>query len=401
VRAGRTADDPVRVLHVINSLGAGGAERSLVESLPLVRSAGVEVAVACLTHNAEGFHDEVVGQGIPVHVLRGPAGRPPVLRLRRLIRRLRPDIVHTVIFDADVIGRLAAAGSGALVVSSLVNTSYDDMLAANSQVKPWKLRGTRAIDGLTARWLTDHFHAITVAAKDSGVRNLHIRPDRVTVIPRGRDPLRLGVRSRDRRRAVRDRLGISQDATVVVNVGRQEHQKGQTTLVEAVAELAADRPELVTLIMGRRGQASGVLEGLIAEQGLQDRVRILGFRSDVADVLAASDVFAFPSRYEGLGGALLEAMALGLPAVVTRLPALLEVVEPDRSALVVAPGDPRGLAGAIERLLDEPALRQELGVRGREIFDEQFTLDRAVARTLAMYESVMDRRPARSRAAEG
>jgi glycosyltransferase involved in cell wall biosynthesis len=118
---------------------------------------------------------------------------------------------------------------------------------------------------------------------------------------------------------------------------------------------------------------------------------VLGHRNDLPEVLAASDVFAFPSLYEGLGGAAIEAMALGLPVLASDLPALREVVENGASALLVPPADPFALATALARLLDNEALRRRLGARGREIFRARFTLDRSQERMIELYRELAAR----------
>ena len=213
-------------------------------------------------------------------------------------------------------------GTPVTVLTSLVNTSYDPVRFADPRIRPWVFRIVQRVDGLTARRLTAHFHAITVAVKDHNVEALHLRAGRVTVIERGRDDGRLGRGSDDRRAASRRTLDLADDAEVVVTLGRQEYQKGQRFLLEAVERLAQNRPRLVLLMLGRRGAASTELDELLRRPLLAERVKVLGHRDDAPDVLAAADIFAFPSLFEGLGGSLIEAMALGLPIVASDLPAV-------------------------------------------------------------------------------
>ncbi len=377
----------LHTLHVINSLGAGGAERSLAEMLPLMRNAGVNSTLVCLWHTPEGVHAEVEAAGFPVHVLGSRGGR--ALRgLRSLIHDVRPDVVHTTIFEADILGRVAAVGLPCKVLTSLVNTTYDGVRVADAELDPRKVRIVQALDAFTARHMTDHFHAITGAVRDSAVQHLGIEPSKVTVVERGRDLQRLGEGTPQRRGRVRAALGIPYDAEVVLNVGRQEPQKAQGVLLEAMAKLVASRPGLVLLQAGRSGKCTPELESFVADAGLSGRVRFLGHREDIGDLQACADVFAFPSVYEGLGGSVLEAMAMGTPAVVTDIPALSEVVEQGRGGLTVPVGDASALAAAIERLLDDPRLAAEKGRHARLIFHSRFTLERSVERMVQMYERV-------------
>lgn len=379
----------MRVLFVINSLGAGGAEVSLAEMLPPMRAAGVVPLVACFERRQEGSEAAVLGAGVDVRYLGGASIPVWAARLRSLVVAWRPDIVHTTIFEADVAGRLGAMGTGAAVVTSLVNTSYDPVRRQDPNVSTAKLRLAQLLDGFTARHLTRQFHAITQAVKTAAVDCLGLDADRITVIERGRDATRLGESTPERRRRAREALGLHADAEVVLNVGRQEFQKGHTTLLEAMG-LLAGRPRLVLLQAGRRGAASDTIDAMAFRSQLDDRVRILGHRTDVPELLAAADVFAFPSRYEGQGGSVVEAMALGLPVVATDVPALAEVLEDGGNAHLVPVDDPTALAGAIAGLLDDGDRRAAFGRRSRSLFAERFTLERSVERMLALYGDVIN-----------
>ncbi|HEX6207418.1 MAG TPA: glycosyltransferase family 4 protein [Actinomycetota bacterium] len=377
---------------VINGLGTGGAERSLAELLPRLVAEGIEPSVVCLYRRDEGVQEDVRAAGFDVRFLSagGRVGR--VRELRGLLAEDRPDLVHTTIFEADLVGRLASASLRIPLVTSLVNTSYDDVRLLDPNVRRWRLATARLVDGWTARRLTTWFHAITRTVAESAVQSLGIPGDRITVIPRGRDAERLGAPSPERKERARRALALEPRDQVLLSVARQEFQKGQGTLVSAMSRLPATA---VLLIAGRDGNATATLRA--AASSLGDRVRFLGHRSDVPELLAAADVFVFPSIYEGLGGAVIEAMALGLPVVASDLPALHEVVEPGRSAVLVPAGNADRLAEAVGGLLrDRPELGR-LGRRGRELFLEKFTIEGVARRMSEMFRSVADvgRRPGR------
>ncbi len=388
----------LKVLFLIDSLQGGGAERSLAEMLPGLRRRGIDPIVVCLRRSAEGVEDQVRGRfDLRYLAARRFPGR--VRAVRRIIRDERPDLVHTTLLQSDLVGRLAAMGTPVTVLTSLVNTSYDPVRFADPRIRPWVFRIVQRVDGLTARRLTAHFHAITVAVKDHNVEALRLRASRVTVIERGRDDGRLGRGSDDRRAASRRALDLAADAEVVVTLGRQEYQKGQRFLLEAVERLAQQRPRLVLLMLGRRGAASPELDELLRRPLLAERVRVLGHRDDAPDVLAAADIFAFPSLFEGLGGSLIEAMALGLPIVASDLPAVREVLEQgnDGNARLVPPGTSEPLAEAIDDLLSDRSKAESFGARSRRIFEERFTLDRSIDRMAGLYRAlVADRAGARS-----
>lgn len=373
----------MKILYAINGLGTGGAEHSLLDLLEHLPP-DIEAVVAALQRRDEGVEARVATRAT-VHYAPRPGLRSVVPWLRRLIARERPDLVHGMIFEADLAARLAAIG-GPPVLTSLVNTSYEDTrVRADPNVSRGKLAAARLVDGVTARHLTDRFHAITQAVATAAVRDLRIRPDRITVIERGRDPERFRPPSPGQRRAARAVLGLDEDAEVVLNVARQEYQKGQLDLVRALPGILAARPQAVLVVAGRRGNASAALHDAIAGAGLGQAVRLLGHRDDVATVLSAADVFAFPSLYEGLGGAVIEAMACGLPLVLTDIPALREVAGP--VATFVPAGQPAVLATTIADLLSTPERRRTLGDAARDEFEARFTLARSVERMVGLYEA--------------
>ncbi len=375
---------------VINSLGAGGAERSLADILPYLPERGVHPLVVCFKAPEVGFEREVRDAGTEVVVLPTGGLLRHILPLRRIIRSRRPALVYTALFDAHFVGRLAAMGAGVPVLSNLTNVAYDPARFADPRVNTRKLRLLRTIDGWTARHLTKHFHAVSGAVKESAVSHLGIDGDDVTVVYRGRGRERLGSPSPARRSGVRETLGIPERAPVVVTVGRQEYQKGHGHLLAAIPALRDQFPDLVVLIVGREGHCTRDLQALVADLRIENLVRFLGHRTDVADLLSAADVFAFPSVYEGLGGANLEAMAMGLPMVVSDIPALREVVAEGENGVLVPPADAAALSAAIAELLADPERRASYGKRSIEIYEESFRATESIPRTVDLMVRVAD-----------
>lgn len=379
----------MKLVYVINGLGPGGAEHSLAELLPHYVRAGVHPVVVCLRERDIGVEADVRRIGCEVRMLGGSGLLAQARELRRLAKTEKADLIHTTLFESNLVGRFASIRTGVPVLTSLVNTGYEPIRLEDPNVGRMNLWATRVADGWTARHLTDRFHAITEAVKSSAVRHLGIPADKVTVVERGRSRERLGFPGAERRRRARSGLGLAEDEEVVVNVARQEYQKGQKYLLEAASILAPSRPRLVVLICGRDGHVTRELRALHARLGLGGRVQFLGDRPDVPDVLAAADVFAFPSIYEGLGGAVIEAMAMGLPIVASDIPALREVVEAGRNALLVPSQAPAPLAAALAEVLDEPTAASSFGRRSREIFRKRFTIERSARRMIELYADVV------------
>lgn len=378
----------MRVLYVINGLGTGGAERSLFETAPRLVERGVEVQVVILFVRVEGVEADARGAGIDVTVLRSSSWGGRARELRQLVRSRRPDVVHSTIFEADMLARITSPGQGVPLLTSLVNTSYDKIRRTDPNAVAWKLELARIADAVSGRLLTDHFHAISHTVASAAVRHLRIPPHRITVVPRGRDESRLGRATTARRRAARASLHVRSEVPLVVSVGRQEFQKGHLHLLDAAAEVIDSRPDVQFVIAGREGNATRDLQQRLDRLRLSGSVRFLGHRDDVGDLLAAADVFAFPSLYEGLGGALLEAMAMEVPAVVSNVPALREVTDDGRAGVLVPRGHSRELARGILGLLDDRDRRDALALRGRRVFEHRHRLDAVVDQMADLYAKV-------------
>lgn len=328
-----------------------------------------------------------MAQGYDVRFLREGGTVSRVRELRRIVTDEQPDLIHTTLFRSSIVGRVAAGRSKPLL-TSLVSTPYVPARLRDPDINRFSLTAVRLIDGWTARNLTTHFHAISRVVKSEAINRLGLAPDRITVIERGRDRERLGSPGIERRTHARRSLGIRDDEEVLVHVGRQEFPKGHRYLLQAVELLSELRPRLIALLVGRDGAATPDLRYLRDRPRIRRSVRFLGHRNDVPDLLAAADLFVFPSLFEGLGGSLIEASALGLPIVASDLPAIREVVEVGRNALLVPPANPVALASAIGGILDRPTELRAFGVRSREIFEARFTAELCSQRMIELYRGL-------------
>jgi glycosyltransferase involved in cell wall biosynthesis len=386
-RLGDFRREPVRVLHVINQLSArAGAEVSLRDIIEGSLADGIEHGVVVLKPEpaeAAGF-----SRAVPLYAPHGVGGRvAQVRRTSSAIDDFEPDIVHTSLFEADLIGRLAAIRHRIPVLTSLVNTPYDPEAMQTEPVARWKIAAVRYVDRLLARRATTAFHAISRATADHATRQLHVDPQAIRIVPRGRSADRLGERTAARRSTVRTRLGWD-EGPVIVNVARQEPQKGHALLVEAMVTVLQRHPAAKLMLVGRDGRATGHLRSRIAELGIEGSVVELGERDDVPDMLAAADVFAFSSLYEGLGGAVVEATGLGVPVVSFDVPAVREVLGDDHPWLVPI-GDTHALGQVIADVLVGGEEVERVAARERERFLTYYELDRCVREMVSLYRDIV------------
>jgi glycosyltransferase involved in cell wall biosynthesis len=377
----------VRVLYVINSLIGGGAEQSLVHMAPAYRDRGIELHVAFLRSRCD-LADGLRAAGAVLHPVALDQRRVRKLfGLIGLIRQVDPDIVHTTLWEADVLGRTAAALTRRPTVSTFANSSYSPAKFANPGVNRYRLRAHQLVDAVTAR-LAVRFQAVSEPVASAMVHRLLVRRERVVVVPRARRRDVLGEPSLERRRATRRRLGLTDDQPVVLAIARHDYNKALDVFVRAVAAVRVRRPTLVALVAGRSGQATELLTETISVVEGADAIRLLGARTDVPDLITAADVVVVPTRVEGLPGAVLEAMALECPVVASDIPMVRAAIGEDAYALV-AVDDIAGFADGIERALEDPA-RAVIAARARKRFDARFSPEVVVDGMERLYIDAME-----------
>lgn len=352
--------DKMRVLHVIDSLaGSGGAEQGLVREVTRF-SGGTDQLVVTLYNRME-LADRLRERKIPVEVIgleEGSGSRTwpkAVAALRRIARETRPDVIQTSLFLGNLVGQLAGRSLRIPVVSNLVlSGDIESLRSYQPGASTRRAQLLRAVAGWAARSDLVRFRALTEEVKTTNSVLLGVDPARVTVIPRGvpRPPATTPPTLAE--------LGLPQ-GPLVVNVGRLAPQKGQVLLVEAFATVLETVPNAHLAILGREGESSADVAAAIDRHGLTDSVTLVGHTTRVADYLGNAHVFAFASLMEGLGTAVLEAMAIGVPVVAFDIPPVREATVDGRFGTLVPVGDVAGLASALTghlaagRRVDAPA----------------------------------------------
>ena len=177
---------------------------------------------------------------------------------------------------------------------------------------------------------------------------------------------------------------------MLLNVARQEPQKGQRYLLEALPAIAARHPEVVAVFAGRDGNSTGQLRELVERLSLERHVRFLGVRDDVPQLLAAADVFVFPSLFEGLGVSLLEAMAAqAAVCAVSDAPPFDEIIDPGRTGVMFRAADASDLAESVSGLLDDAEIRHKLAAAPRQEIEANYRIEEVTKRLEQMYLDVL------------
>lgn len=388
---------PRLIVHVIDSLGnVGGAEQQLVEQLRRFSDDRLRHAVVCLYNIApDQSRQDFLPADVNLHHLYAVDERKPTRwktqqRLNSLIRQLEPDLIHCSLPDASLASRVVARRRGLPLIETLVNISHERVRTeSNPKVTPLKLAFHRLLDRATMKSVT-RFQAISPAVAESWSRVIGLRADQMTVIPRGIDTDAFaGVDRQGARQLIRAEFSLPETALILLNLGREQPQKGQRFLIEAMSQILESVPEAILLIAGSPGLQSQALRQDVADRGLGSTVRFLGRRHDVARLLGASDMFVFPSLYEGLGVSLLEAMAAGLAVITTDRPPMSGVVDHEVNGVLVAAGDPQALAQALAKLAGDPAQRRRLGQAAQVSVAARFSIDSSVRQVEQLYCEVL------------
>lgn len=381
---GPTEGQPVTVMLVLDSVVGGGAEQSTVSLLPHLIDRGIRPVMVTL-HDRPGLQDDVLAAGVDLHHVAGGGGRTGwVARLAHTIDALDPDLVHTSLFEADVCGRTAARLRRVPVVTTLATERYGPTHLAQPELSRPKVRAAQALDAVTAR-LTRRLHAVSDHVADTMATHLRYPRHRIDVVHRGRpmQPAGAALRSVRATGQARRSLGLGPEPLLLA-VARHQQPKGIDRMIEAMPAVLGRYPTATLLVAGRPGAQTPQLSAAVERLGLDRSIRFLGHRDDVDELLVAADLFVLPSRREGLPGSLLEAMAVGTPAVVSDIPQVTEVVRPDQAWIVDA-ASPAQLAAAAIEALASPKVADERAGRARRRFLEAFTIDRSADGMAAFY----------------
>ncbi len=370
----------ISIVHLLSSFGIGGQERVALDLATRQKAAGCRVAAVGLADGAlrRAFEDALISTDV-IEKRPGIDVTLP-LRLARALRGFESDVVHTHNPQALIWGAPAAR----LADAALVHTKHG---ANPSSARQLQLRRAAAR-------FTDAYVAVSTVTAEVARQKREVAESKLWTIPNGIDLDRF-TRPPGERAAVRQELGLPDDAVVAITVARLSPEKNQRLMLAAMAPVLSARAQLV--IVGD-GSERAALEQQRAGLGARARfVHLLGMRDDAPRLLAACDLFLLSSASEGLPLVIPEAMAARLPVVSTDVGGINTVVVEGETGYLVRAGDEGALRERIVKLLDDPALRRRLGARGHELAHQRYGLDRVVKEYLAIYRYVLrGRRAGRS-----
>ena len=371
---------PIVLAELAGSAAYGGGERYLELLFDHLDRARYRALLICPEPGS--FVARMTGRGVETHlVYLAPLFNPLALaRLTRLLVRERVTILQTHGARANFYGRIAGRLAGVPVIISTVHNSLKD----------YEVRSLR-------RWLYTFVLRLTlplvhqiICVSEANRRDLIDEGPAAAVkthtVYNGVDPS--AFPSRPDRKKVREELGIV-PGPVLVTIARLTEQKGHRYLLQALPCLLETWPQLCCMFVGE-GELHDVLHRMAINLGVERACRFVGAREDIADILAAADLFVLPSLSEGFPFVLLEALAMGCPIVASRVNGVPELIEDRKTGFLVPPRDPQSLARAIREVLSDPSAALKIGAEGRAVVHERFTVDQMVANTMAIFDAAME-----------
>ncbi len=375
-RIPRQLQTPISVLLVIDDLGRGGAQRQLTELVKAMPRDRFVLHVVSLSTTKCDYVEMIQRTGTPLTLIAqsGTWSWPTFFSLLRLVRRIRPQLVHTWLFTAGLYGRVAAWMARVPVIVSAVRS-----------VEPDKPAHYVTIDRLLRR-ITQGFTVNARVIGDVVAARERVSRAKIHTISNGIDlsvfdPTRVAT-------GLRQHLQLPVHTPVVGIVGRLSPVKDHDTFLRAAALIAQQHPQVRFLIVGS-GPLREPLEQLARALGVASRAVFLDHHPDIPAVFAACSIAVVTSAYEGCCNAILEAMAMGKPVIATAVGGNPELVIDGQTGLLIPTKDPAALAQAVLGLLDDPDRCARMGQAGRRLVEEQFTLERLVAEMGQLYTRLL------------
>lgn len=376
-----------RIFFLLDSLNIGGTETQAVELATRLDPARYEVTLGCL--RAEGPLREKLN-GSPVNVREfypeggfdSPGGIYQLFRLAFFLRKHSFHIVHTHDLYSNLLGIPAAfLARTPVIISSRRDLGHLDWYSGKRR------KFLRYLQNLSTLVLAN-----AGAIRESLLAEDRFAPEKVRVIHNGIDGQRFALRNHDKAGDREWLLPHSEQETWIVLVGNMHSDvKGHRALIEAGVAVLHEFPNARFLFAGD-GTERPRFEKRVADLGLGENFTFLGRRNDVPRILGCCDIGVLPSEAEGLPNAVLEYLAAGLPTIATRVGGNAEIIQDERTGLLVPPRDPLALSAALLRLLRNPDLAAQLGAAGRREVVDHFSFEQMIERTDALYSELLEQR---------
>jgi glycosyltransferase involved in cell wall biosynthesis len=387
---------PAQILYLVDGLGLSGKTKAMVDLIAGLDRERYRPALVCFDTENSPLYDKLKALGVEVEVVPCPDGlnASVVFRIARVVRRLRPDVIHCYNPRTMLYGGIVARALG--IRATLGSLSAFACLTPDGDYRflPQRLFSTSRRNRLRNRVVSRLMGTIVTVSPTLGQRFCRyngIDVGRLRVVPYGVEPTRFTKVTAEQIADFRARHQVPAGAVVIASVGRLVEQKDYPTQLRAFADAAKRDPNIFMLLVGD-GPLREQLTTLVRELGVSDRVRFAGHCNDVPVALRAVDIFVLASKFEPYGVAILEAKAAGAAIVATRVNEIPEILT-EREAIgptgrLVPPEDPAAMADAFVALAADRAIRRELGDRAARDAETRHSLPAAILAYQQLYDEV-------------
>ncbi|MGC9399873.1 MAG: glycosyltransferase [Anaerolineae bacterium] len=384
----------LNVLLLNTQMEAAGAQKAMLELARGLKQRGHEVTVVTM-YDKDAYvplFEERYGLEIVDLEMKQPGAKNPLIRawrfarglirLYRLMRAKRPQVVQTFSHYSNILGPFIAWLARAPMRVSSQRMSLKDY-------PDWLLHSDRIVAN---SFLTHKMVAVSEGTRHFSIEEEGIRPDKLVTIHNGIDVERFSIDlSSKAEQALRHELRLEPDSLIILTVARLHPQKGHKYLIEAIPHILRDFPQARFLFVGE-GELAEELKAQVRGADLEKYVRFLGVRQDVPQLLAISDLFVLPSLWEGLPNSVLEAMAAGVPVVATHVDGTPEIIGDGDTGILIPPADPAALEQAIRRLLKDESLQASIAKAAKKHVERKFSRDANTIAFIDLYQSLLDAR---------
>lgn len=368
-----------KICYLITDLNIGGAQMMLYRLTKNLDKIGFSPTIISILPFGP-LAGRIKAEGIEVYSLnmKSKFDIRVIWRLFKLLKQVKPDILHTHLFHANLLGRVLGKFAGVpIIISSIRNTVFGGKMRENL---------IRFTDGCAMKTT-----AICKAASNRMIKQRIVPEGKMQTVYNGLEQGEYNLKfSDEERKKVRKEIGITDNRFFLLAVGRLEEQKGYPVLLKAMQYLKNKNYSCQLAIAGK-GSMERELKKLIRGFKIEDDVKFLGIRDDVPELMAAADLFVLSSLWEGLPGVIIEAMASSLPVVSTAVGGAPELVLDQKTGFLVSPDDPEALADAVTKMIElSREEREAMGEAGQEIIKAEFTVGKMVDNYTNLYKECLE-----------
>jgi len=358
---------PKRIFYLITDLDIGGAEKMLFELVKRIDRSKFTLEIGCL--KGEGILGKrLEALGIKVRYFHIDRNIYKLANIVFFLRQGHFDILHSYLFHANIIGRICGRIAGIPIVISSIRVCEKKKL-----YHLWMDRITN--------WMVNLEICVSKEVKNFTIEKASIPEHKLEIVENGIPDSSLD--------AVTSYRNKKANSLIIGTIARLSKQKGIKYLLHAAKRVIKQFPG-VTFIIAGKGPLASQLKELSIKLGISDKVKLLGFRNDIPELLSVIDIFVLPSLWEGMPNVVLEAMAAGKPVIATDTGGSKDLIDSNINGVLVEPGNSEALAEAILKLLGNPAQRQRLGESARKTVKERFPIDKMVSKTEQIYTQLLN-----------